>query len=75
VDLVAYCALNLLHHVIHELAVVCLEHANIVWRVNAAIPRHFLLELVRHISLKPIKEDTHILIKLALNLHIVDFGD
>ena len=56
VDVLADCVLDLLQDEVQEVAIFRLEEADVVRGVDDGITGHLDLELILHVSLKPIKE-------------------
>ena len=75
VNLVSNGVLDFLENKVTEFAIFRLDHADVVRSINEAVASHFMSELIWHISLKPVIEVSDDFLRLALHLHVVDFGD
>ena len=71
VDVLTNCVLDLLQDELQEVAIFRLEEADVVRLVDEGIAGHLDLELILHVSLKPIKEVAEDLLRLLSHLHFI----
>ena len=74
-DLVSDGVLDLLKNEVTEFAVLGLQHTDVVWSVDEAVPSHFMSKLIRHVSLKTVIEVSDNFFRFAFHLHVVDLSD
>ena len=70
-DVLTNCVLDLLQDEVQEVAIFRLEEADVVRLVDEGIAGHLNLELILHVSLKPIKEVAEDLLRLLSHLHFI----
>lgn len=64
--------LDLAEHEVREIAILRLQEANVVGRVDQAVTGDLELELVFDVTLNAVEEAAHDLLMLVLHLHVVD---
>ena len=66
---------NCLEDEIIELCVFCLNQANVVWRIDQAVPRYFHHEFIWLITFDTGEPVTNNFLMLALKLNVVELGN